>query len=305
MEMGDAKGTPRTTELIVALASTEVAVVQAALDQLATLTLAASTAGTNAITTLLGLPTPSQAGEDEDDVDDDDDDDDDVDDDVDDDDEEGDDGGDDEDDEADEGDDDGGATIQADAPHGALPPIDQALDLHLAQLAPATLAQLFRALFQACRDNFPAAARIAAEIARRGDDAAQLVLVDAFITANEHHAPGPRTEDAVHDVVIDEVFPTLRAPALTWLLAWCTSSHLDDASGDRMFALFAPALAGADEAERAILVGRLELFMREILDVQPERADALRASLDSWTGPALAAVAALPATITQLLDGHR
>jgi len=301
--MGDAKGTPQMTELLDALASTEVAVVQAALDQLANLTLAASIAGSNAITTLLGLPTPSQSGEDEDEGDDDEDDED-VDDD--DDDEEGDDAGDDEDDdEADEGDDDGGATIQADASHDALPPIDHALDLHLAQLAPATLAQLFRALFQSCRDNFPAAARIAAEIARRGDDAAQLALVDAFITANEHHAPGHRSEDAVHDVVIDEVFPTLRAPALTWLLAWCTTSHLDDASGDRMFALFAPALAGANEAERATLVRRLEGFLREILEVQPERADALRASLDSLTGPAHAAVAALPPTITQILDSRR
>jgi len=287
--MGDATGRPLTTELLAALASTEVSVVQAAIDQLVTLTLASSPPGDNALPALLGLTKPARADDEEDDDDDDDDDDDEADED----DDEADDD-DDDDDEADEGDDEGGATIHARAPGGALPPLDHALDQHLAQLAPETLARLFRALFQDCRDNFPAAVRIAAEVARRGDDDAQLALVDAFITANDPCDPGHRTDDAVHDVLIDEVFPTFRTPALTWLLAWCSNRHLDDASGDRMFALFAPALAGANATDRAILVKRLEGFMREILELQPDRADALRSTLAALTGGAHDAVTAPP-----------
>src|SRR5687768_2017436 len=100
---------PPVGELVAALGSSEVAVVQTALDQLATLAISSSVRNKNAITALLGIP--AQADEDEGDADDDDEDGDDFDDD------EGEDGGDDdEDDEADEGDDDGGATIQARSP---------------------------------------------------------------------------------------------------------------------------------------------------------------------------------------------
>lgn len=305
-------------KMIAALASSEVAVVQTALDQLATLAISSSVRNKNAITALLGIPTQADEdeGEGEGEGDDDDEDGDDFDDD------DGEDGGDDDDDdEADEGDDDGGATIQARSPWsnaaagaasdglrgateasrarpeallpGALPPIDDALDRHLAQLAPSTLAHLFGALFHDCHDNFPAAARIAAEVARRGDVTAQLALVEAFIAANAHHDTGHRTEDAVLDVLIDEVFPTLGAPALTRLLAWCTNSYLDDAYGDRMYPLFLAAFSTGNAIERATLVKRLEAFMREITELQPDRADGLWSSFDSLTGPAHADVVAL------------
>jgi len=207
-----------------------------------------------------------------------------------DDDEDGGDEDDDDDDEVDEGDEEGGGIIQA---RGALPAIDQALDQHLAQLSPTTLAHLFGALFRSCRDNFPAAVRAAAEVARRGTDDEQLALVDAFIRANSRHTCGNRYDDTVHAVLIDDVFSTLRPAALTKLLAWCTNKHLDDTYGDRMFALFIPALEQATDAQRAILVTRLESFMREIMKDQPDHADALWESLGPLRGPAGDAIGGL------------
>lgn len=250
--------------LVAELASPDVRVVQDALEQIA--------AATRAELLTLATPTLVEDGDgegDEDGVD------------FDDEGHEGDDGG----------DDDDGDTFQA----RSLPPLDDALDQHLPQLAIPTLLRVFVALFQTCRDNFPAAARIAAEIARRGEDAAQLALVDTFIAASASHDTGHRTDDSVHDVLIDEVFPTLNAPALTRLLTWCTNRHLDDSHGDRMFALFYPALATAGDAERATLVQRLGAFMREIHDLEPDRAETLWTSLDTLPRPAEAAVAALRA----------
>ena len=180
----------------------------------------------------------------------------------------------------------------------ALPAIDQALDQHLAQLAPTTLAHLFGPLFQHCRDNFTAAARIAAEIARRGTESDQVALVDAFIAANKRHTCGNRSDDTVHGVVIDDVFPTLGPAALTRLLAWCTNKHLDDTYGDRMFALFIPALEQADDDQRAALTERLETFMREIVDLQPAHAMALWDSLGPLRGAAGDAVGGLRSRLT-------
>lgn len=89
------------------------------------------------------------------------------------------------------------------------------------------------------------------------------------------------------------MFPTLDAPALTRLLVWCTNGHLDDVHGDRMFPLFLPAFAGANDTERTTLVKRLEAYMREINEFQADRADEVWSSLDSLTGPAHAVVVEL------------
>lgn len=258
------------TDLLPALTSDDPKVVESALDRLAAL-------GRKAFLAM-------QADEDEGEGDDDDEEDD-----AEDNDEDGADY-DDDDDEADEGDDETNATIQA---GGELPALDHALDQHLAQLSIATLGRVFAVLFQTCHDNVPAAARIAAEVARRGTEAEQLALVDAFIAANKRHICGHRSDDTVHAVVIDEVFPTLGPAALTRLLAWCTNKHLDDTYGDRMFALFIPALEQADDRQRTLLVQRLETFMREIAELQPAHAHALWDSLGPLRGAAGDAVGGL------------
>jgi hypothetical protein len=268
---------PPIADVVARLGSPDVSIVEAAIGELATWVDASSTRDTNATPVALGMATakaPAQAEEDEgeddddDDLDDDDDDDENLDD-------------DDDDDDDDSVDEDGAAHT---APRsGALPQIDAALERHLGQLSPAVLARLFGALFRSAEDDYFAADRVASEIAARGDDAAQVALVDAVIRGLEHYDAGHRMhEDTVHDAMIDDVFPALRAPALAVLLAWCANDHLHEDGGDAMLGLFEPALTRAGDGERDALIARLEKYCTDVMkyDRGPDVIDAVWQMLD-------------------------
>jgi Leucine-rich repeat (LRR) protein len=282
---------PPIAEIVAALDGPEVTAVEAALDQLAQWVAASSTRDRNAITAALGLAAKPVDDEDEDDGgdDDDSDDDDDLDDDEDSEDDDG-------DDEVDEGDDDG-------MMH-ALPQLDRAIDRHLGALSPLVLARVFGAAFRSTSDNFAVAARVAHELARRGDAPAQLAMIDAWAFANEYYDAGHREFcGTVQDDLVDAVFPELGGAALARLLSICSDDHLDDEHGDHMVALFAPALERAQD-ELPLVVDRLEKYLLAVMDhsTGPRQIAALWAALDEVSAPAgRDAIASMRARITDRL----
>lgn len=274
------------------LKSDDLAVVERALEHLATWTLASSTREANAITAALGLgpaPTAEAEGDDEDQSDED----------V-------------EDLEDESGDDEGGHDDDEEwaaygAPSGdrTLPPLDAALDRHLPAIRPMVLAQLFRALFQRMEADYTAAARVAEEVARRADDQAQALIVEAFEQASEYYDTGHRMwEDTVQDRLIEEIFPAFGGRALTKLLTTVSDGHLSE---DGMEALFVPALERASGEDRGALFARLERYVVERLPyLELEALDALWAQLAQLESPeARAGLEAVKARLAAQLAAHR
>jgi Leucine-rich repeat (LRR) protein len=261
---------PPIDRIVGDLAADSASVVEAALDHLATWAVASSTRDHNAILAAFGIAPAHVEEEDEGDDDDD---------------------FDDDDDESDEDDDDDELPDEGDDAQQtrALPALDRALTRQLGAIAPAVLAKLFGALFHTTRDDFIAARRVAHELARRGDDAAQLAMIDAFIAACEHYDAGHREGGRVHDALIDDVFPRLRPPALAKLLAWAGDGHLEENHGDDLFALFRPALREARDADRATLLERLERFVAE----DPKRLERRLAAVSTGVRVVDAEIAAI------------
>ncbi len=231
---------PPVGDIIGMLDSSQLSVVETALEQLATWAIASSTRDQSAIGAALGLgPVPPAAKRDDDEVDDDG-------------------------DEADDGeaDDDDDGEIKASArvkPSRALPPLDAALARHGARLSPKVLARTFRITFHTTNDDYDAAVRTAQEVAKRGDDEAQLLLVEAFEHANEYYDTGHRFfEDYAQDRLIEDVLPQLGGKALARLVAWCSDGHFGE---DQMSSLFAPALERSRGEDREAVAKRLEKYI--------------------------------------------
>ena len=267
---------PSIASIVEALGARDLAVVERACADLATWAAASSTRGANALAAALGLRTAEDSDDDDLDDDDDDDEEDDLDDDDD----------DDDDDLEDDDDDDG--VVRA---GGSLPALERALDRFLARLSPTVLARLFGALFSETSDNFPAALRIANELVSRSDDAAQCILVDGFIAANEYYDAGHREHGyTVHDELIEHVFPLLGGPALAKLLAWCSDDHLD---ADGMEPLFVPAIARTAGPDREAVLARLGSYLASLAKYRGggERVAAVWAALgDAAHAPDVEAV---------------
>lgn len=158
----------------------------------------------------------------------------------------------------------------------SLPLLESALDRHRGSIAPLILGKLFGAVLRNVSANIPAALMIAREVQERGDDAAQLALVDGFKQACEYYDPGHRMfEDTMQDRLIDDVFPLLGAAAQTELLTWASDDALQS---DQLDACFGPALERANPEQREKLVARLEKHLgNRMRDL--ERVDALLASI--------------------------
>jgi hypothetical protein len=271
---------PAISEIASSLDTRELVVVEAACEQLTTWAVTSTTRGKNAMTALGVTPVVEQEDADEEEDDDDDDDD--------------------------------GWAVSTPPGGGWLPPLDLALDRHLGKLQPGVLARLFGALFRDTGDNFPATARIAKELVSRGNaagiDGAQIAMVEGFARANEYYDPGHREHGhGVHDTLIDVVFPLLRAPALTTLLAWCSDGHLDEDHGDAMLGLFRPALERAGDLELPKLVERLEAFLANAIEQRSgfEVAERVWTMLAGLRGPARDAVAALRGRLEVKLGAAR
>jgi hypothetical protein len=188
---------------------------------------------------------------------------------------------------------------------GALPALDAALDRHLAQLSPAVLVRVFRCAFHASDDDHDAAVRAAGEVARRGDEAAQLALAEAFEHAHEHYDPGHRSfESTTQDRLIDDVLPQLGGRALARLVAWCSDGHLAE---DQLAALFAPAIERSRGDDREAVANRLAEHVEYRAQYQrPDDVAGLFASLAEVAGPeAQAAVARVKASVEDKLAAQR
>lgn len=163
----------------------------------------------------------------------------------------------------------------------SLPLLESALDRHRGSIPPLILGKLFGAVLRNVSANIPAALMIAREVQERGDDAAQLALVEGFKQACESYDPGHRMfEDTMQDRLIDDVFPALGAAAQTELLTWASDDALQ---ADQLDACFGPALERATAEQREKLVERLEKHLgNRTRDL--ERIDALLGSI-SDAGP--------------------
>ncbi|MBM4782118.1 MAG: leucine-rich repeat domain-containing protein [Archangiaceae bacterium] len=171
----------------------------------------------------------------------------------------------------------------------SLPLLESALDRHRGSIPPLILGKLFGAVLRNVSANIPAALMIAREMQERGDDAAQLALVEGFKQACEYYDPGHRMfEDTMQDRLIDDVFPLLGAAAQTELLTWASDDALQS---DQLDACFGPALERANPEQREKLVARLEKHLgNRMRDL--ERIDALLASITD-AGPNAKAAAEL------------
>ncbi|MBL8935069.1 MAG: leucine-rich repeat domain-containing protein [Archangium sp.] len=171
----------------------------------------------------------------------------------------------------------------------SLPLLESALDRHRGSIPPLILGKLFGAVLRNVSANIPAALMIAREVQERGDDAAQLALVEGFKQACEYYDPGHRMfEDTMQDRLIDDVFPTLGAAAQTELLTWASDDALQS---DQLDGCFGPALERANAEQRERLVARLEKHLgNRMRDL--ERIDALLASIAD-AGPNAKAAAEL------------
>lgn len=244
---------PPIAAIVANLASPDAAVVEAALEHLATWVTASSTRDDNAIFAALDLERAKKRV-----VRDDDDEDGDEDDDL------------DEEDVAEDGDEDDGSDEEADEDAEesstggwsgkALPQLDAALDRHLKHVSPSVLARVFGALFHQMHEDFAAANRLAEEVATRGDDAAQVTLVEGFVSASEYYDSGHRMwENTTQDVLIEDVFPKLGGRALTALL---TSTDDGSLSEDGLADLLGPAFARASATDLPALTARLEKYAK-------------------------------------------
>lgn len=158
----------------------------------------------------------------------------------------------------------------------SLPLLERALDRHRGSIPPLILGKLFGAVLRNVSANIPAALMIAREVQERGDDAAQLALIEGFKQACEYYDPGHRMfEDTMQDRLIDDVFPSLGAAAQTELLTWASDDALQS---DQLDACFGPALERANSEQREKLIARLEKHLgNRMRDL--ERIDALLGSI--------------------------